>query len=277
MNVLVLGGHGMAGHMIVNYFKSLKEYEITFTHRSPAEQEGIYLDVRKEENLRNVLRKVQPDVVINCVGILNQSAAEYPIDAIKVNSLLPHILKSELSTIGGKLIHISTDCVFDGMKGNYSESAQPDGSSMYAKTKALGEVTEDPHLTIRTSIIGPELKDGIGLFNWFMKQKGEVNGYTNVLWNGVTTLELAKTIQTFIQQDINGLYHLTAPESISKYALLLKFQKIFNKTDIVIHPFENAVCDRTLLNTRKELDHRVPHYDEMLLELRDWMKVNAYR
>ncbi|WP_408010750.1 dTDP-4-dehydrorhamnose reductase family protein [Pseudalkalibacillus sp. A8] len=271
MRVLVLGGYGMAGHMIVKYFTSLKEYDLYYTHRNPKASEGIYLDVRNTAELQGVIRNVKPDIVINCVGILNESAAKHTRDAIMVNSLLPHILKDELSTIGSKLIHISTDCVFIGQKGNYTETDLPDSTSIYGRSKALGEVSEEPHLTIRTSIIGPELKDGIGLFNWFMKQTGEINGFINVFWNGVTTLELAKAVHALIIQNVSGLYHLTAKEPLSKYSLLTKIQAIFEKDDVSIKPYEKMICDRTLLNTREDVEYETPSYDAMLRELREWM------
>ncbi|MCG3055850.1 sugar nucleotide-binding protein, partial [Escherichia coli] len=135
----------------------------------------------------------------------------------------------------GKLIHISTDCVFLGDKGNYTESDAPDGTSIYAQSKQLGEIISDKHLTVRTSIIGPELKtDGIGLFLWFMKQTGKIKGYKRALWNRVTTIELAKAIEVFIQQDVTGLYHLATEPKISKFDLLQLMKEVFQKDDVTI-------------------------------------------
>jgi len=171
------------------------------------------------------------------------------------------------------VIHISTDCVFSGEKGSYAETDLLDGTSIYAKTKALGEITHAPHLTIRTSIIGPELKEsGIGLFHWFQQQTGMVNGFTNVWWNGVTTLELAKGIDHVIQKNITGLLHLTAPQPISKHDLLMLLQQSFQKNDVKIIEDGRLSIDRTLVNTRKDFDYQVPDYPEMISALANWMK-----
>lgn len=142
-------------------------------------------------------------------------------------------------------------------------------------TKALGEIRSNHHVTLRTSIIGPELKDGIGLFHWFMKQKGRINGYRKVFWNGITTLQLAKVIETVIEKDGAGLFHITAPEIISKYDLLKQIQQIFLKKDVTIHPYDEIVLDRTLKNTRTDIVFRVPSYEKMLTELYEWMVRNG--
>lgn len=271
MKVLVLGGKGMAGHVMVEYFRRRTSYKVVYTHRNQDCQEGIYLNATDFEAIKYLIAKENPDVLINCIGILNQFADQNLQEAIQVNSLLPHFLQTELNKVKGRLIHISTDCVFEGDKGDYQEHATPDGKSMYAKTKALGEVFESPHMTVRTSIIGPELKEGIGLFQWFMKQKDQVSGYVNVYWNGVTTLELAKAVHYFIEHSVTGLYHLTAPEKVSKYTLLKHIQLIFGRTDLSLIPYENVHCDRTLMNTREDVRYSVLPYESMLQELRDWM------
>ncbi|MCU9594837.1 SDR family oxidoreductase [Caldibacillus thermolactis] len=279
MKLLVIGGQGMAGHMIVQYFQKQPSFEVKYTTRSP--NDGIFFDAMKMETIDTIIKKIQPDYVINAIGLLNDRAENNQLEAIQVNSLFPHFLKRRLDETGGKLIHISTDCVFLGQmskemtnlnrEGRYTEKDTPDGQTIYARTKFLGEVHTPPHITIRTSIIGPELKDGIGLFHWFMKQKGDINGYTNVYWNGVTSLQLAKAIHNVIEEGITGLYHLTAPEVISKYHLLKLIQHVFQKQDVVIHPFEDIKLDRTLRNTRDEKIF-VPPYDQMIQELYEWMK-----
>jgi dTDP-4-dehydrorhamnose reductase len=137
----------------------------------------------------------------------------------------------------------------------------------------LGEIISEKHLTIRTSIIGPELKDdGIGLFLWFMEQKGEIKGYEKVFWNGVTTLELAKALETMVQNNITGLYHLGSEEKISKLALLKLISEIFEKNDVVIIPDSSIVLDRTIKNQRSDFKYQVPTYEKMLVELREWMR-----
>ncbi|MEJ9307220.1 sugar nucleotide-binding protein, partial [Priestia megaterium] len=179
MKLLILGGKGMAGHMLTEYFNKKENYKVYYTSRQLNDKNGIYLDVRDYSNLNQLFNKIDPDLVINATGLLNKQASDAKMAAIQVNSLLPHQLVELSERKNAKLIHISTDCVFSGKKGAYTEDDCTDGTSDYAKSKALGEVVNDNHLTIRTSIIGPELKeDGIGLFLWFMKQKGEVRGYT---------------------------------------------------------------------------------------------------
>lgn len=263
----------MAGHVVTEYLKQRPGYEVHFTSR---ENGGIKLDAADSLAIKELLKELKPEVIVNCIGVLNEKAANDVLNALKINSLLPHLLVESAGEYGGKVIHISTDCVFSGGKGSYTEGDHPDGTSVYAKTKSLGEISMHPHLTIRTSIIGPELKpDGIGLFHWFMKQAGVIQGYQNVYWNGVTTLELAKVIDEAIHQNLAGLYHLTAPSVISKHDLLHLFQFYFNKKDVAIVPFQGERLDRTLKNTRRDFTYQVPDYPEMLKELAEWMHVNG--
>jgi dTDP-4-dehydrorhamnose reductase len=271
MKILVLGGSGMAGHVIAGYLKQVG-HDIMYTVRKE-DPEGIRLDVRNLESVRNLILKEKPEILINGVGLLNDYAEKHVMDAIKVNSLLPHVLTEILDEYGGKLIHISTDCVFSGEKGGYMEQSERDGITVYSKSKALGEVDRPPHLTVRTSIIGPELKeDGIGLLGWFLKQSGSINGYENVYWNGVTTLELAKAINHFIRDGVTGLYHLCANEKISKFELLKLFQEIFNTKTSKVVPVKEPAHDRTLIHTRKDYSYRVKGYRDMLEELNEWME-----
>lgn len=272
MKLLILGASGMAGHVMHQYFQKT-DYEVLTTTRNGVN--GSYaLHAENETQVQQLILSVKPDIVINCIGILNEHATIDPAQAIAVNSLLPHYLVSLLDGLGSKLIHISTDCVFTGKKGDYTEQDIPDGTSMYARTKILGEINSPHHLTIRSSIIGPELKEGIGLFHWFMKQEGNVKGYQNVFWNGVTTLELAKVVEKAIEQKVSGLYHLTAPEKISKYKLLQLFQQVYAKNDVVILPDAHIVLDRTLKNTRDDFNYTVPSYLTMIEEMKIW-KTNS--
>lgn len=271
MKLLILGGKGMAGHMITAYFMQRPEYEVFYTSREPKDKNSLYLDVTDCNKMEQIIESIKPDIVINCVGILNEHANDNRLLAFQVNSLLPHQLSRLVERYQGKLIQISTDCVFSGMKGDYTENDIPDGTSIYAETKRLGEIISDKHLTIRTSIIGPELKeDGIGLFLWFMKQKGKIKGYQQVLWNGVTTLELAKAIESLIQHEITGLYHLGSDKKVSKYMLLKLIQEIFEKTDVEIISDSEIILDRTIRNTRTDFHYPIADYKEMLIELRKW-------
>jgi dTDP-4-dehydrorhamnose reductase len=273
MKVLVLGGQGMAGHVIKEYFTKDPKYQVTYTSRDPNDKMALYLDVTDLTSLEEIMDKVKPDITINCIGILNDRASDNTKLAFQVNSVFPHQLVKLTERNNGKLIHISTDCVFSGVKGDYTEDDIPDSTTIYGQSKHLGEIISEKHLTIRTSIIGPELKDdGIGLFLWFMKQKGEIKGYEKVLWNGVTTLELAKALETMVQNNITGLYHLGSEEKISKLALLKLISEIFEKNDVEIIPDSSIVLDRTIKNRRSDFKYQVPTYEKMLVELREWMR-----
>ncbi|SEN11941.1 dTDP-4-dehydrorhamnose reductase family protein [Lihuaxuella thermophila] len=279
MKVLIFGGHGMAGHMIKDYLQYATDHELWYTVRQKVdESNGISLNVKNESEVKDVLARVKPDVVVNAVGILNNDAAQRPFEAIYVNSLFPHQLARLGHQLGFRLVHISTDCVFSGKRGNYTEYDLTDGETVYAKTKSLGEVVDDVNITIRTSIIGPELKqDGIGLFHWLMNQTGEILGYRQVFWNGVTTLELAKAIAWLMPRSISGLVHLAAPEKISKYVLLKMLQEVFGRDDLIIKPSDHLVSDKSLIQTRSDFSYQVSSYSRMLVELKQWMETQRKR
>jgi dTDP-4-dehydrorhamnose reductase len=218
-----------------------------------------------------IIEKINPNFVINCIGVLNQFAEENKSGAVLINSFFPHFIDSLAEKNGFKFIHISTDCVFSGEKGDYSETDFADAASFYGRTKSLGEVNNERSVTFRTSIVGPDINEkGIGLFNWFMKQEGETRGFTNVIWTGVTTLQLAKAIEKSFDLNVTGLYHLVNNGKISKYDLLLLFKKYMNK-NIDIRKDESQVSKKTLINTRKDLDFCVPTYDDMVREMSEWI------
>jgi dTDP-4-dehydrorhamnose reductase len=273
MKLLILGGNGMAGHVLVQYFRGRPDWGVFYTSRDKFDPHALYLDASDEEETDKVLETVRPDVLINAIGVLNRHAEENEMLAYRLNGMLPHQLRKRMDALGGKLVHISTDCVFSGERGDYTENDQPDGTSVYAKSKAIGEVRQAPHLTVRTSIIGPEIRSSrIGLFDWFMSQTGVVQGYTEVYWNGVTTLQLAKSVERMLQDGISGLVHLTAPEKVSKFALLGMFRDTFGKTDAAIEPYSEFRQDRTLRRTREDECLLTPSYPEMLTDMRDFMK-----
>ena len=263
----------MAGHVLVQYFKSQGQHTVFYTTRNVNDPYGLYLDASDNVMVERMVEIVRPNVIINAIGILNQYAEEDRINAYQINGLLPHVLHRCANLVGARLIHISTDCVFEGTRGGYKEEDVPDGSSVYALTKTLGEVRVTGHVTVRTSIIGPEIRpSGIGLMQWFLSSKGQVNGYRNVLWNGVTTLELAKAIDTLLDSPISGLIHLCHDKAISKHDLLLLFQKVWGLSAITVVPSDVPIQDRTLVSTRSDWRYKVPHYLEMLKELERWMR-----
>jgi len=259
----------MAGHMIQRYLSRLGGFEVVGLART---QDSRFVDHRVDvENLSqlaDVLKAVQPAVVVNCVGVLNTAADDDPERAVLLNSYLPHWLARMGDELGFRLIHLSTDCVFSGATGGYIESSEPDGTTMYARTKALGEVRLPHHLTFRTSIVGPELKrNGSGLLEWFLRQSGPVPGYASVLWTGVTTLELAKAVHAAIEENLSGLYHLVPDKVISKEDLLREMARAFEVHDAQVVPQGTPQCQRTLVCTRTDFSFHVHDYGPMLDEL----------
>ena len=272
--VVVLGSLGMAGHIMTEYLSNTGAYQVIGVARQAGSFVDKVLNVTDFKALKYFLETEKPQFVINCVGAVVSHAEEHASSAILLNSYLPHFLSELGSKLHYKLIHISTDCVFSGKEGQYTENAYRDGDDNYARSKALGEVVNDRDLTIRTSIIGPELKlNGTGLLDWFFKQTGEVTGYTQAYWSGVTTLELAKASHEMMKQDIRGLYQLCPKDKISKYELLNICKKVWAKNYTMI-AFEAYKIDKSLVNTRADFQYPRPEYDMMLNELKDWMEMH---
>lgn len=273
MKIMVLGAAGMAGHTIALYFQE-KGYDVTgFATRPIPFVKYVLGNALDSAALKDIISKEKSDVIINCIGILNKNAEDNPAEAIFLNSFLPHYLAKLTEDTSTKIIHMSTDCVFAGNTGPYSEDSFPDGRSVYDRTKALGELNDAKNLTFRNSIIGPDVKaTGIGLFNWFMKQKGHIKGYTKAIWTGVTTLTLAKAMERAIEDNLTGLYNLVNNVSISKYDLLKLFNKYFRDNKLVIEPSGDVCLDKTLLCTRTDFSYAVPSYEEMVSEMKEWIE-----
>ena len=262
--VLLFGATGMAGHVVYYYLQSTGKYDISnVVYRTPLTEDSIIVDVTNRDAVADVVHRVHPEIIINCVGILIKGSREHPDNAILINAYFPHLLKRLSDEVGAKLIHISTDCVFSGKKGNYTEDDFRDADDVYGRSKALGEIINDKDLTIRTSIIGPELKEnGEGLFHWFMHQCGEINGFRTAIWGGVTTLELAKAIDFSLDNGIVGLIHLSNGVGISKFDLLNLFKEIWGK-DTVIKPYDGNEVDKSIEKSLR-LDYEVPSYRQMM-------------
>lgn len=273
--VLLFGATGMAGHIAYYYLRNTGRYDITnVVFRTPLTKDSIIVDVTDRNAVTEVVRRVRPELILNCVGVLIKGSKEHPDNAILINAYFPHLLKKLADELGAKLVHISTDCVFSGKRGNYTEDDFRDADDVYGRSKALGEVINDKDLTIRTSIIGPELKkNGEGLFHWFMTQSGKVNGFKTAIWGGVTTLELAKAIDCAIVQNKTGLIQLSNGIGISKYDLLNLFKKIWHKQDVEILPFDGNGVNKSIAKSER-FDYEVPDYEQMLQELYDWMNVH---
>jgi dTDP-4-dehydrorhamnose reductase len=268
--ILLLGADGMVGHVCRVYLAEAGHDVLSVArHISP---DWTSLDVEEEGALLAHIVRTRPDVVVNCVGVLVRESEEDPSRAIRLNAMLPRVLESKGPEMGFRLIHLSSDCVFSGAAGPYREGDHRDADSVYGRTKALGETNNARDLTIRTSKIGPELRvDGVGLFNWFMAQKGAVRGFGRVMWSGVTTLELARFIDYDIAHPLCGLLHLTNGAPISKHDLLRLIAEVWGRSDLRIERDDSQVTDRSLVNTRAVSGYRVPPYRQMLEELREYM------
>ena len=269
IKVLVLGSTGLIGHQVYNYLKINSNFDLSnISYRKKLQEDTILIDVRNEKIFLETIENIKPNIIINCIGILIQGSNKDPESAIFINAYMPHRLMRLADEIDAKLIHISTDCVFSGDKKEpYIEIDEPDGKDIYARTKALGEIINDKHLTLRTSVVGPELKDdGEELFHWFMKQSGEINGFTKAIWSGVTTLELAKAVKWAIENNTTGLYHITNNQSINKYELLNLFKKHMKKK-IIINKIDGNTTNKNFIDTRKEINYVISSYDDMIKEM----------
>lgn len=264
MKVLVLGASGMLGSAVMRVLSENDTWEVFGTVRSSASRffppsiarrliSGC--DVENHDALVDVLNKVKPTVVINCIGLIKQLAdADNPLQALPINSLLPHRLAGLCKLSGSRLIHISTDCVFKGDKGGYTENDLSDATDLYGKSKFLGEVSLTHTVTLRTSIIGHELQSAHGLIEWFLTQEGRCNGYSRAIFSGLPTVALAQLIRDVIipQHDLYGLYHVAA-KPISKYDLLSLVADVYGKSIEIVQD-NQLVIDRSLNAEKLETD-----------------------
>lgn len=272
MKFLVLGCNGMAGHTISLYLKEQGYDVIGFAQEKSQYVTSVVGDARDIEFMRNLIIDGKFDTVINCIGVLNQFAEENKALATFLNSYFPHFLAEVTSTTNTQVIHMSTDCVFSGKRGEYTEDDFRDGETFYDRSKALGELEDDKNITLRNSIVGPDINpNGIGLMNWFMKQKSPISGYTKAMWTGQTTLQLAKTMEVAARERASGLYNTVPDHSISKYDLLKLFNKYLRNDKIQISPIEGVIADKSLKRTRYDFDYIIPDYEVMVSELAEWM------
>lgn len=273
MKFLVLGVSGMAGHVIALYLKEKGHQVLGYSRRPVSFVDCIAGDVRDTEKLTDIISDGNFDAVINAVGVLNQFADNDHEAAVYLNSYLPHFLEKATKHLRTKIVHMSTDCVFSGHTGPYTEDSPCDGQTFYDRSKALGELRDEKNITLRNSIIGPDINEnGIGLLNWFMKQSGTVNGYTKAMWTGLTTLQLAKAMEAAVEQDAVGLVNMVYEKNISKYELLKLFNRHLRGDGLEIVPFDGFVADKTLVRTNFDFQYYIPSYDVMISEMADWMR-----
>jgi len=272
--VLVMGSSGMIGHKVTNFLLSFSDFEVFDTsYRKKLRPKTVILDVCNQDLTKNLIFDLNPDYVVNCIGYLVGINPSY-YRAIYLNSLFPHFLKDICAETNSKLIHISTDCVFSGQKGSYKELDKRDGTGLYSESKKLGEIDDEIHLTLRSSTIGPELKnEGIGLFQWFIRDDADIQGYTQTIWSGVSTLELAKAIKWAINYDITGIYHITNGLSINKNDLLNLFKK-YTKSKIIIEPVSGKAQDKSFIDTRNIINYKIPSYEQMVMDMILDIKLN---
>tara|TARA_B110001450_G_scaffold162886_1_gene151825 strand:- start:824 stop:1687 length:864 start_codon:yes stop_codon:yes gene_type:complete len=259
-DVLVIGSTGMLGSAVLRFFHSQGKYKALGTSRQIEVSEKLAsvsdfilkgVDVGKPCSLDNIVNQHRPTVVINCVGLVKQvdSAAD-PLKAIAINSMFPHQLHHICKKNGARLIHISTDCVFDGSSGLYTENDWPNATDLYGKTKFLGEIIAPGAVTLRTSIIGHEINKGHSLLEWFLEQRSAVKGFRNAIFSGFPTVELARVIHDYIvpNQALTGLYHVSA-DPIDKFALLNLIAKQY-KREINITADYDFIIDRSLNSSK---------------------------
>ena len=273
MKILVLGCNGMAGHLISLYFKEQGHEVVGFARQqSTLLDNTIVGDASDMPLIKKAIDEGNFDAVINCIGLLNQFAEQNTAMAVLLNGYLPHYLTEITKDIKTKVIHMSTDCVFAGNDGPYYEDTLPNGATFYDRSKAMGEINTAKDLTFRNSIVGPDIKpSGIGLFNWFMKQEGEVGGYTRAIWTGVTTYTLAKAMEQALKENLTGLYNLVNNESINKYDLLGLFNTYFRAGEVKINPNDKLQLDKSLRRKREDFSFVVPSYEQQVKEMREWV------
>lgn len=280
MKILVVGAGGMMGHRLLQLLSS--QHEVTGTVRPSvgyfARFDGLDtsrliggMDVNNFDGMIEVISRVRPHFIVNCVGIIKQlEASTDPLISIRINSYFPHKLANLCRACGIRMIHISTDCVFSGRKGAYTETDISDAEDLYGRSKFLGEVSGENCLTLRTSIIGRELQTSFGLVDWFLRQSQEcVQGYRQAIYTGLTTTELARVIQSVVEKrpELTGVYQVSS-DPINKYDLLCMLRDTFGRP-MEISPVDEPKIDRSLDSTRfrKEMGYSPPAWSRMIEEM----------
>lgn len=286
MKILILGGDGMLGHRLLIDLQ--KRHDVRVTLRGNKEIYQKYnlfdstnsyfeIDVRSDEKLRSILLDFKPQIVINAVGVIKQrQAANEAIPNIEINALFPHRLARICEIYKIRMIHFSTDCVFSGSKGMYTEKDLSDAKDYYGKCKYLGEVVGQQHcLTLRSSVIGLELSRNASLIEWFLAQKGNIKGFRRAIYSGLTTQEMSRVVEMILVDypGLSGLWHVSSC-AINKYELLSQFSTILNRKDVHIKPDDDFICDRSLLSESFSnlTKYQAPTWDVMLSELAEQVK-----
>ena len=284
MKILILGSTGEIGHMACKVLSKNHDVstlmrnndklnDVKFFEKILAEPYCNFIEHFNDFDLvKSKIKKINPDILINCIGIVKhrkECKKDIPETAY-INSDFPHLLAETCIDSNIKFIHLSTDCVFSGGKGNYNESDIPDPTDYYGESKMLGEVNIPNALTLRTSFIGPALFHKTGLFEWTKQQKNKtINGYKNAIYSGLTTIAFSKILNQIIEDfpQLEGLFHISS-EPISKFDLIHLLNKKF-QLNININPDSTFTCDRSLDSTafRKKTNISIPSWEKMIDEL----------
>lgn len=277
MRILVLGASGMLGNAMMRILSERSDWAVYGTIRSESLKKFFPTDIAKNllsgvdvehyDSMLQTFLQVRPDVVINCIGLIKKFMDEEdPLHAISINAALPHRLAKLCAVSGARLVHMSTDCVFSGEKGNYTETDVSDATDLYGKSKFLGEVNYPDALTLRTSIIGRELQSANGLIGWFLVQEGSCPGFRRAIFSGFPTVVLAEIVREFIipNSNLHGVYHVAA-QPISKYELLRLVADVYGKSIDIIAD-DALVIDRSLNADlfAEKTGYRAPDWRELI-------------
>lgn len=276
--ILIFGATGMLGHTLFKEMSKNEDFDVFGTTRSASGLKNFFttdelsrirdnVDADNFDTIMRATASVQPDIIINCIGIIKQlPIAQDPLTAITVNAQLPHRMSLIARSANARMIHISTDCVFNGTKGNYTEEDPSDATDLYGKSKFLGEVQYPHCVTLRTSIIGHELKTEFSLIDWFLSQTGMTKGFTKAIYTGFTTIEMVKIITDYVipNEELSGLYQVSS-DPISKYDLLNIIKKVYKK-EISIDAFDDFAMDRSLNSEKfqKITGYKAPTWETMV-------------
>lgn len=270
--IVILGGSGMLGHIMALILNEYYDVTCILRKKISILPKSVYFDFENLDELINIIYQINPIAVINTLGVLIDESEINPKMAVKINSVLPNVISRSLLDSQIKFIQISSDCIFNGSRGPYYHNSIPDSIDFYGMTKYIGEIQNNKDLTIRTSIIGPDINlTGVGLFNWFMNEEVSIKGYKNVLWNGVTSLQLSEFINFALKENLTGIIHLSSPNAISKHDLLVLINKTFRNESIDIIESYELKSNKTLKPSLDSARYNIPSYDQMVYEMKRWI------
>lgn len=270
MKFFILGANGMVGHIVAMYLQEVGHEVLGYDEMPCPACDCLTGSLFDCERIERAIAARQYDAIINCAAVVNQDAENNKAAASFVNSYLPHFLETATAETNTAIVHRSTDCIFSGTRGNYTLNDMPDAISFYARTKVVGEINNNKDITVRTSLVGPELdSNGSGLFNWFYNQTGEVKGYANSIWTGLTTIEYAHVIEKLLMARVHGIVQVVPDYAISKYDLLKLFEKYYPSKRRILR-FENDRVDKSLMPHFGSARLNIPNYEQMIVDMKNW-------